>query len=296
MPIYEKPARPLTWLITGSSSGLGLALTRVVQAQGHTVIATSRDPSKVPELVAEVESHGGEWYPLDVTSASSTASLMETLASKGKQIDVLVNNAGTVAFGVMEQHDDEDLRAQMELLYIGPNRLIRAVLPSMRKQRFGSIINISSGAALEGYESMGAYAAKAALDASSRVLAKEVAPCNVRLLTVCIGTFMSNIGSVSLVPRRPLPEDYKGSVGDALLKTIQDGRYAEIVNSDKDKAAKAIYDVAMGEGAGAGCGDERFMMPGKDMIKRVGGARDQYAHALDVFEEISASVAIADKA
>lgn len=165
MATYSIPARPLTWLITGCSSGLGLAITRVVQAHGHTVIATSRKPSGTPDLVAEVESKGGEWHALDVTSASSAASLFKTLESKGKQVDVLVNNAGTIAFGVMEQLDDDDLRAQLELLYVGPSRLIRTLLPSMRKQRFGSIVNISSGAALDGNEGMGGYAAaKAALD------------------------------------------------------------------------------------------------------------------------------------
>lgn len=168
MAIYSVPSRPLTWLITGSSSGLGLALTRTIQAHGHTVIATSRTPSRTPELVAEVESHGGEWLPLDLTSASSAEALVDSLKAKGKHVDVLVNNGGSIAFGVMEQLDDQDLRNQLELLYVGPSRLIRAFLPAMREQRFGSIVNISTGAAVDGNEGMGAYAAaKGALDGES---------------------------------------------------------------------------------------------------------------------------------
>ena len=117
-----------------------------------------------------------------------------------------------------------------------------------------------------------------------------------RLLTVCAGTFNSNIGNASTVCPRPLPEDYKGSFAERLLNAIESGKYDSIVNSDKDKAANALYEVITGEGAGAGNGDERLLMLGKDMITRMNTVRDQYAHALEVFGEISGSVAIEGKA
>lgn len=162
---FSKPSRPLTWLITGCSSGLGLSLARHVQTQGHKVIATSRDPSRTPDLVAEVQSHGGEWHSLDLNDADASKTLTDTLESSGNLIDVLVNNAGSIIFGVIEQLADRELHNQMETLYFGPSRLIHALVPSMRKHRFGVVVNISSGAALDARESMGGYAAgKAALD------------------------------------------------------------------------------------------------------------------------------------
>lgn len=160
------PKKKLTWLITGCSSGFGLSLARIAQAAGHTVIATSRNPSRTPELVSEIESAvtGSRWLSLDVDSPES-AQTIEDLEATGQQIDVLVNNAGFSLLAPAETFAEDELRAHMETMYFGPLRLIRGVLPHMRARRFGVIVNISTGAALEGRESMGAYAgAKAALD------------------------------------------------------------------------------------------------------------------------------------
>lgn len=164
-PTFTKPNRPLTWLITGCSSGLGLSLARTAQSNGHKVIATSRQPSRTPELVSEITQNGGEWHTLDVDSPTAASELVSKLESAGHYIDVLVNNAGYAILGAVEQFSDEELRAQMETVYFGPSRLLRAVVPRMRERRFGVIVNVSSGAGLEGRESMGAYAAaKAAMD------------------------------------------------------------------------------------------------------------------------------------
>jgi len=128
------------------------------------VIATSRNPSCTPELVAEVEGKGGEWLQLDLDSPNS-AQVIEDLEKSGQEIDVLVNNAGFSIYAPIETFAEDEIRAEMESMYFGPLRLIRAVLPHMRKRRFGVIVNMSSGAALEARDSMGAYAgAKAGLD------------------------------------------------------------------------------------------------------------------------------------
>lgn len=161
---FTKPKSKLTWLITGCSSGFGLTLTRIALAAGHTVIATSRNPSRTPELVAEVEENGGKWLKLDVDDRAS-ASVVEELAKSGVEIDVLVNNAGYAILSPAETATEEELRKQMESMYFGPLRLIRAVLPHMRKQKYGVIVNISTGAAIIGRDTMGGYGgAKAALD------------------------------------------------------------------------------------------------------------------------------------
>lgn len=163
-PTFTKPNRPLVWLITGCSSGLGLALARAAQSNGHKVLATSRQPSRTPEIVSEITQNGGEWHTLDVDSPTAASELVSKLESTHK-IDVLVNNAGYAILGAVEQFSDKELRAQMETVYFGPNRLIRAIVPGMRERRFGVVVNVSSGAGVEGRESMGAYAsAKAAMD------------------------------------------------------------------------------------------------------------------------------------
>lgn len=162
---FTTPARPLRWLITGCSSGLGLALARYAQAQGHYVIATSRHPAQTPALVAEMEQKGGRWVSLDVTDPDSGAVIRKLEEDDGLPIDVLVSNAATSVHAVVEAFTEDEVRRQMEVLYFGPFRLVRAAVPYMRRRRFGIVINISTGAALEGRESMGTYSSgKAATD------------------------------------------------------------------------------------------------------------------------------------
>ena len=154
----------LTWLITGCSSGFGLSLARAAQAGGHRVIATSRNPSQTPELVTEIESQGGKWVQLNVDSHDS-GNVIRELESAGEHIDILVNNAGYTIYAPIETVEEEEVRNQMETMYFGPLRLIRAVLPYMRQRKSGLIVNMSSGASLDGLPTMGVYAgAKAGLD------------------------------------------------------------------------------------------------------------------------------------
>ena len=154
----------LTWLITGCSSGFGLSLARIVQAGGHTVIATSRNPSRTPELVSEIEGKGGKWIQLDVDSPQS-GDVVTELKNSGIKIDVLVNNAGFSIHAPIETMTEDEARRQFETNYFGPLRLIRAVIPHMRERRSGVIVNISSGASLDGVPTMGVYGgAKAGLD------------------------------------------------------------------------------------------------------------------------------------
>ena len=156
---------PLTWFITGASSGFGLALTRLALSNGHKVIATSRDPSRNPNLVAEVESQGGRWLALDVDDQDSGSLIRDLEHRQNTAIDILVNNAGWSIHGPAESFSEEEVRRQMETIYFGPYRLIRAVLPQMRMRRRGLILTISTGASVNGRDSMGIYgASKAAMD------------------------------------------------------------------------------------------------------------------------------------
>lgn len=157
-------AKPLTWLITGSSSGFGLALTRLAQAKGHNVIATSRNPDRAPELVSEVVERGGRWLQLDLHDLES-GKIIDDLEAAGTCIDVLINTAGIGIAGPLESFTEAEVRRQMDTNFFGPYRLARAVTPYMRKRRSGMIVNFSSGAGLEAMNSLGVYgASKAALD------------------------------------------------------------------------------------------------------------------------------------
>jgi hypothetical protein len=103
-----------------------------------------------------------------------------------------------------------------------------------------------------------------------------------------LGAFNTNIANSSPIAQAPLPEDYKGSVAEQMMNVFKSHTF--VGDGDTDKAARAIFEVTVGEGAGAGHGDERFLPMGRDMVSRVGLVRDQLAHALDVFADVAGNV------
>ncbi|EKV16251.1 Short-chain oxidoreductase, putative [Penicillium digitatum] len=278
----------LTWLITGCSSGFGLSLTRAAQAGGHKVIATSRNPSRTPDLVAEIESKGGKWIQLDVDSRDC-GNVITELEGSGDHIDVLVNNAGYSIYAPIETFEEEEVRTQMETMYFGPLRLIRAVLPYMRQRKSGVIVNMSSGASLDGIPTMGVYAgAKAGMDALTKILAKEVAPFNIRTLTVILGTFNTNMPDSVVLGKTPLPEDYKGTFTEQVQGLLVSGKIKP--NGDKDKAMQAVYQVVVGEGVGEGHQTEKLLPLGSDMTPRLKGVQNYLGNALEVFGSVTNNV------
>lgn len=159
------PTKKLTWLVTGASSGFGLQLTRLALSHGHHVIATARNPSSNPSLTTEITSQGSRFLPLNVDAPESAQDLITDLEKDGVEIDVLVNCAGYSVHGPVESFTEEEVKAQMETVFFGPYRLIRAVMPGMRMRRRGIVVALGSGAGVDGRPSMGIYgAAKAALD------------------------------------------------------------------------------------------------------------------------------------
>ncbi|OAG11207.1 NAD(P)-binding protein [Paraphaeosphaeria sporulosa] len=278
----------LTWLITGCSSGFGLSLARIAQAGGHIVIATSRNPSRTPDLVAEIEGKGGKWVQLDVDSPQS-GDVVAELEKGGNKIDVLVNNAGYSIYAPIETMTEAEARSQLETNYFGPLRLIRAVLPHMRQRRSGVIVNISSGASLDGIPTMGVYAgAKAGLDATTRILAKEVAPWNIRTLTVVAGTFNTNMPNAVVLGETPLPDDFKGTFAEQVQQLLVAGKVKP--NGDKDKAMKAVYEVVVGEGVGEGKEAEKLLPLGSDITPRLKGLQDNAGHVIEVFGSVTNGV------
>lgn len=124
----------------------------------------------------------------------------------------------------------------------------------------------------------------------TKVLAKEVAPYNIRALTVVLGTFNTNMGNAAGLGKNPLPDDYKGSVAEQMIQFISSGKL--VPNGDKDKAMKAVYEVVVGEGAGFGREAERFLPLGSDMTARVKTLQEYLAQGLEVFGNVTENVQI----
>jgi NAD(P)-dependent dehydrogenase (short-subunit alcohol dehydrogenase family) len=174
-------------LITGTSTGIGLATALTLGRAGHHVYATMRDPSRSPELSQKTAQ---EKLPIkisvmDVDSDTSVKTAIAEIQKEAGQIDVLVNNAGVERNGSIEELPLSEFRAVMETNYFGVIRCIQALLPSMRQRRSGSIINIASVAGHIANSPLAPYtASKFALEALSEVLAGEMKTFNVRVAIV----------------------------------------------------------------------------------------------------------------
>jgi NAD(P)-dependent dehydrogenase (short-subunit alcohol dehydrogenase family) len=176
-----------TVLVTGSSTGIGLATALAFGRAGHTVAAAMRNPARAPDLasIAERERLPLTVFTMDVDSDASVADSIEKIAGTLGTIDVLVNNAGIERMGSVEHLPLADFRAVMETNYFGVIRCIQAVLPAMRARRSGCIINIASVAGKIAMSPMASYtASKYALEALSECLAQEVKSFGIRVAIV----------------------------------------------------------------------------------------------------------------
>ncbi|HYM12753.1 MAG TPA: SDR family oxidoreductase [Bryobacterales bacterium] len=174
-------------LITGTSTGIGLATALAVGRAGHRVHATMRNPSRAPELAQAVaaEKLPVTISPMDVDSDASVADTIRRIGQEAGRIDVLVNNAGIERSGSIEELTFGDFRAVMETNYFGALRCIKALLPRMRERRSGCIINVTSVAGKIASSPMAPYtASKWALEALSEALAQEMKPFKVRVAIV----------------------------------------------------------------------------------------------------------------
>lgn len=174
-------------LITGTSSGIGLATALELGRAGHKVYATMRNPARAPELGQRAAQEGLpiSILTLDVDSDHSVADCFAAIHQQGERIDVLVNNAGVERHGAVEELAMEDFRATMETNYFGAVRCMRQVLPHMRENRSGCIINVTSVAGRLVRSPLAAYAAsKFALEALTEGLAQEMKPFGVRVALV----------------------------------------------------------------------------------------------------------------
>ena len=167
-----------TVFITGASSGFGKESVRLFSEKGWNVVATMRSPEKEQELTGLA---GVLVTKLDVTDESTIASAVTKALSAFGQIDVLVNNAGYGALGVLEAASDEEIRRQMEVNFFGLIAVTKAVLPGMRAQRSGVIVNVSSvGGRITFPFSTLYHATKFAVEGLTEALQYELTPFGIR--------------------------------------------------------------------------------------------------------------------
>lgn len=184
-------------LITGASSGMGKEMAKVLLKEGHTVYGAARHLEKMSDL----KKLGAKLIKMDVTKSNEIQKGVQTLLKEEQQLDVLINNAGFGLFGAVEDIPMEDVRYQFEVNLFGVGELTKAVLPQMRKQHSGKIINISSMGG-KVYTPLGAWyhATKHAIEGWSDCLRLELASFNINVIVIEPGVIDTGFGDVLAQP------------------------------------------------------------------------------------------------
>jgi NAD(P)-dependent dehydrogenase (short-subunit alcohol dehydrogenase family) len=228
------------WFITGCSTGFGRELAKEVLASGYRAAVASRNTDDVKDIVAQ--------YPetavaikLDVTKADEINAAVEEINQKFGQIDVLVNNAGIGYFGAIEESEEDEVRRMFEINFFGLANVTKAVLPTMRAQRSGHILNVASIGGLVGFPAVGFYnATKFAVDGYSESLSKELAPLGVKVTVIAPSGFRTDWAGRSANNSKIVIEDYKETAG-ANKNNIRG--YSGNQPGDPVRAAKAMVKV-----------------------------------------------------
>jgi NAD(P)-dependent dehydrogenase (short-subunit alcohol dehydrogenase family) len=269
------------WFVTGCTSGFGRALVGGARARGDRVVATARRPEALSDLTGDDVLVLG----LDVTAAGSIEPALDAAVERFGRIDVLVNNAGIGFVGALEEASLDDLRRVMETMFFGAAALTRAVVPRMREQGSGVIVQISSMGGQTTAPGYSAYcAAKFALEGLSEAVAAEVAPFGVRVLIVEPGSFRTGLLGRSLQAAPPMDE-YAATVGAtrAYIES-EDGRQA----GDPAKAAEAIIQVLDAD-------DPPLRLAlGADAVDAIRAKHEALRVDLDRWEELARATAFAE--
>ncbi len=205
--VSEKPV----WFITGCSTGFGRQLAKHVLTLGYRVVVTARNPEEIKDLSVYGEAL---ILKLDVTDQGLVNASIKAAEDKFGRIDVLVNNAGIGYFAAVEESEEEQIRKMFEINFFGLSRMIHAVLPNMRKQRKGFIVNLSSVGGLRSFPSIGYYnATKFAVEGLSEALWQEVEPLGIKVMLVEPSGFRTDWAGRSANESRRQIDDYATTAG-----------------------------------------------------------------------------------
>ncbi|PNW28012.1 SDR family oxidoreductase [Formosa algae] len=220
-------------LITGGSSGIGKSIGEFLSEKGFKVYGTSRSPERYTSSKFPI-------LKLDVKDASTISSCVQSLLELEDRLDVLINNAGVGITGPIEEIPLDEMKSHFDTNFFGPLQVIKAVLPQMRKQQNGLIINVTSIAGYMGLPYRGIYSAsKGALELVTEAYRMELKSFNIKMTNVAPGDFATNIAAGRF--HAPIQEDspYKVPYGNTLK--LMDSH----VDSGKDPKimAEAIFKV-----------------------------------------------------
>ncbi len=229
------------WFITGCTSGFGSILCKQLLERGESVVATARKPELLDEL-KKLSQKPDQLLTLklDVTNNEDIKLAVNHAIEKFGRIDVLINNAGFGHVGALEEITENDIRRSFDTNVFGLIEVTRAVLPTMRNQQSGYILNLSSVAGIAAIPGAGIYAAtKFAVEGLSEALAAEIAPFNIKLTLIEPGAFRTQFANGSLKTAVPMKE-YDGILDNTrkLYQTIGGNQ-----PGDPDKAARIMIEL-----------------------------------------------------
>jgi NAD(P)-dependent dehydrogenase (short-subunit alcohol dehydrogenase family) len=228
------------WFITGCSTGFGRHLAMEALQQGNQVAVTSRNTDDVKDIVSQFPDKAVA-IKLDVTKAEEVAAAVKQAQERFGRIDVLVNNAGIGYFGAIEESEEAEYRRMFEINFFGLATVTNAVLPIMRAQRSGHIINISSIGGMVAFPGVGFYnATKFAVTGYSEALAKEAAPLGIKVTVIAPSGFRTDWAGRSANNTKIVIDDY-AATAHTNQNTIRG--YSGNQPGDPVRAAKAIIKV-----------------------------------------------------
>ncbi len=272
-----------TWLITGTSSGLGRLLTERLLARGDRVLATLRKMDALDHLKAEA----GErllTLPLDVTDTDAVRRVVDEVFAMGR-VDVVVSNAGYGLFGAVEELGDDQIRRQIDTNLIGSIQLIRAALPHLRAQGGGRILQVSSEGGQIAYPNFSLYhATKWGIEGFVEAVAQEVAPFGIDITLVEPGPTRTDFGR-NLVSA-PAMEAYRDTPAGAMRHAMATGTAAWVYD-DPAWMVEAMIDAAASRPA------PRRLVLGAGSHGRIRAALTARLAALDAQEALAAGPGIA---